>query len=103
MAKAKHKHEGPSFDSFLEDEGLNVEVAARVAKRTFVHQLEMRMVATKVKKSKLREALGSPTTATRVLNEDYTSLSLDTMTKAASVVGCELKFYMSPIKTKTSK
>lgn len=98
MAKKSNPHTGSSFSDFLESEELEAEVSARAAKKTFVYQLQKRMVATKTNKNKLRKALGSPTTATRVFDEDYTSSSLETMTRAASAVGCELQIALVPRK-----
>jgi len=96
--KNKNPHTGSSLADFLESEGIEAEVSARATKRTFVHQLEKRMVAAKANKNKLRKALGSPTTTTRIFDEDYTSLSLDTMTKAAQAVGCDLQIALIPRK-----
>ncbi len=84
MRKKSDPHTGSSFNNFLENEGLDAEVSARATKKTFIHQLEKRMVTTKANKNKIRKALGSPNTTSRVFDEDCTSLSLDTMTKAAS-------------------
>lgn len=98
MSQKKNTHTGSSFSDFLEEEGLEAQVAARATKRTFIHQLEKRMTATKSTKGKLRKVFGSPTTTTRVFDEDYTSLSLDTMTKAASAVGCDLQIQLVPRK-----
>lgn len=98
MRKKNNLHTGSSFSDFLESEGLEAEVSARAAKRTFVHQLEKRMTATKINKSKVRKVLGSPTTTTRIFDEDYTSSSLETMTRAANAVGCELQISLVPRK-----
>jgi hypothetical protein len=98
MGKKNNKYSGSSFNDFLENEGLEAEVAARAAKRTFIFQLEKQMLAAKANKNKVRKALGSPTTTTRIFDEDYTSLSLDTMSKAASAVGCELQIELIPRK-----
>lgn len=98
MPRKNNPHTGASFSQFLGNEGLEVEVSARAAKKTFVYQLEKRMVAKKMNKSKVRKALGSPTTTTRVFDEDYTSSSLETMTKAANAVGCELQISLVPRK-----
>jgi antitoxin HicB len=98
MRKKSNPHTGSSFSDFLEIEGLESEVSARAAKKTFIHQLEKRMGLTKANKNKIRKALGSPTTTSRIFDEDYTSLSLDTMTKAASAVGCELQIALIPRK-----
>lgn len=98
MSQKKNAHTGSSFSDFLEEEGLEAQVAARATKRTFIHQLEKRMTATKATKGKLRKVFGSPTTTTRVFDEEYTSLSLDTITKAASAVGCDLQIQLVPRK-----
>ncbi len=98
MGLKKNVNTGSSFSDFLEAEELEAEVAARATKRTFVHQLEKRMTKAKATKSKLRKIFGSPTTTTRVFDEDYTALSLDTMSKAASAVGCELQIALVPRK-----
>jgi antitoxin HicB len=98
MRKKSNPHTGSSFSDFLENEGLEAEVSARAAKKTFVYQLEKRMIATKTNKNKVRKALGSPTTTTRIFDEEYTSSSLDTMTRAANAVGCELQIALVPRK-----
>ena len=86
----KNRHVGSSFDSFLEEEGLETEVAAKAAKRTFVHRLEAKMVRAHKKKTDFRKALGSPTTADRVFS-DHTGTSLLTMARAAEVVDCDIE------------
>jgi ATP-dependent Clp protease ATP-binding subunit ClpA len=91
----KNKHAGSSFDDFLAEEGLDAEVAARAAKRIFVEELEQKMARKKAKKSTMRKALKSPTTAARLFS-DHTGISLETMAKAASVVGCELEIRLVP-------
>ncbi|MDB5038837.1 MAG: hypothetical protein JWQ35_2365 [Bacteriovoracaceae bacterium] len=91
----KNKYSGSSFDSFLKEEGLDAEVAARAAKRTFVHQLEMKMEKQKKNKNVFRKALKSPSTTERVFNE-HTGISLDTMAKAASLVNCVLNIRLVP-------
>jgi antitoxin HicB len=98
MSHKKNIHTGSSFADFLEDEELEAEVSARATKKAFVHQLEKRMAKSKSTKSKLRKIFGSPTTTSRVFDEEYTSLSLETMSKAASAVGCELQIELVPRK-----
>ena len=100
MAKEKSKasrHTGSAFDSFLESEGIFGEVAARAAKRTFVHELERMMKENDVKKTSFRKALKSPTTASRVF-DDHTGISLFTLVAAAQVVGCEIALRLVPKK-----
>lgn len=89
----KNKYAGSSFDDFLQEEDIEDEVSAKAAKRTFAHQLEQQLKRSHKKKNHLRVALGSPTTAERLFN-DHTGISLETMAKAASVVGCDLKIHL---------
>ena len=86
----KNKFAGSTFDSFLEEEGIEAEVAARATKRTFSHQLEEKMQQKHKKKIHLRRALGSPTTTDRLFSE-HTGISLETMVRAANIVGCDLQ------------
>ncbi len=66
----KNVHTGSNFSDFLEDQGLDAEVSARAAKRTFIHQIEQQMKKTKTNKNQIRKILGSPTTTSRVFDED---------------------------------
>lgn len=52
----------------------------------------------KAKSNKIRKFLGSPTTTMRVFDEDYVALSLDTMVRAATAIGCDLKVALVPRK-----
>ena len=94
----KNLHTGSDFNSFLESEGIDADVSALSAKRTFVYQLEKQLIKTKSNKNKIRKILGSPTTTTRVFDEKYISLSLDTMARAATAIGCDLKIALIPRK-----
>ncbi len=98
MKAKRNTHTGSSFSAFLADEGLETEVSARAAKRTFIYQLEKQMNRRHAKKNVLRRFFGSPTTTQRVFDEGYTALSLDTMTRAASAVGCDLQIALVPKK-----
>lgn len=91
----KNKYSGSSFDDFLIKEGIEPEVAARAAKRTFVHELKQKMAKKKANKSMFRRALKSPTTTERLFN-DHTGISLETMSKAASVLDCALEIRLVP-------
>lgn len=94
MGKKRNIHTGSNFTNFLEAEGLEADVAARAIKRTFVRQLGRRMVFTNTTKAKLRKIFGQKTT--QVFDEECTSLSLDTISKAATAVGCELQILLVP-------
>jgi antitoxin HicB len=92
----KNRFSGSSFDDFLAEENLEVEVAARAAKRTFVYQLEKQIKRKKVKKVVFRKAFHSPTTASRLF-DDHIGVSLQTLSKAANLVNCNLVIGLEPI------
>ncbi|MFH1262040.1 MAG: hypothetical protein V1495_01165 [Pseudomonadota bacterium] len=85
----KHRHVGTSFETFLEEEGISAEVAARAAKKAFAYQLHRRMKLMHKKKSGLRRLFRSSSTTERLFN-DHTGISLETMAKAARYVDCRL-------------
>ena len=91
----KNKLTGASFDDFLADENIETEVAAKAAKRTFVHQLEKQIKRKKVKKNAFRKAFHSPTTTNRVF-DDHVGVSLQTLSKAASIVDCDIAISLVP-------
>lgn len=91
----KNKLTGSSFDDFLAEENLETEVAAKAAKRTFVHQLEKQIKRKKVKKNAFRKAFHSPTTTNRVF-DDHVGVSLQTLSKAASIVDCDIAISLVP-------
>lgn len=93
----KNMHRGSSFDSFLEEEGILDEVKALAAKRTFVHQLETQMEKKHKKKNLFRQAFSSPATAERLFN-DHIGISLETMARAAALLGCDLDIKLIPRK-----
>jgi antitoxin HicB len=91
----KNKHAGSSFESFLQEEGIAEAVDAAAVKRTFVLQLEQRMKKVRKNKTAFREALGSPTTTARLFSEN-TGTALETIVRAASIVGCDLEIRLKP-------
>lgn len=97
----KNKYAGSSFDSFLTEQGIEADVAARAAKKTFVHELQKKMEKKHANKNLLRKALKSPTTTERLFN-DHTGISLETMAKAATVLDCELEIRLVPKKKRVA-
>ena len=91
----KNKLTGSSFEEFLADEGLETEVSARAAKRTFVHQLEEQIKEKKLKKSSFRKEFHSPTTTQRLF-DDHVGVSLQTLSRAAALVGCDIAIHLVP-------
>ncbi len=91
----KNKYAGSSFESFLEEEGIVEVVDASAVKRAFVIELEKRMKKIHKNKTAFRDALGSPTTAARLFSENP-GTALETIVKAAAIVGCELEIRLKP-------
>lgn len=89
---SKHKNIGSDFDDFLADEGQLEEATAVAVKRVIAWQLGEAMKEAGVSKSALaRRMQTSRTVVDRILDASDASLTLDTMTRAASAVGKRIK------------
>ena len=91
MAK-RNQHVGSSFDEFLAEEGLLEQSMAVAVKRVITWQIREAMKAQGVTKKALAERMEtSRSQLDRLLNEDDTGLTLETLTKAAQALGCRVK------------
>jgi len=89
MIKKRH---GSNFDDFLREEGLLEVVEAAALKKVIAVALAKTMKRKHVSVAALAKKLGTSRAAVnRVLDEQNTSITLHTLTKAASAVGCRLK------------
>jgi transcriptional regulator with XRE-family HTH domain len=87
-----NKHIGSSFDDFLEDEGILEESAEIAAKRVLAWKIEQARKRKKLSKKKLAQAMKvSDTQLLRLLDPDNTSVTLHTMTRAASALGMRVE------------
>jgi hypothetical protein len=81
-------HSGSSFDSFLEHEGIREEVEAVAIKRVLAWQLEQAMRRQqKTKQAMARQLHTSRSQLDRLLDPRNVSVTLDTITRAARVLG----------------
>jgi antitoxin HicB len=81
-------HSGSSFDSFLDEQGIREEVEAVAVKRILAWQLEQAMrKQQKTKQAMARELHTSRSQLNRLLDPENTAVSLDTITRAARVLG----------------
>jgi antitoxin HicB len=88
----KKGHIGSSFDEFLKDEGIYEEVTARAIKRVLARQLSGLMQKQGLTKSELaRRMQTSRAQLDRLLDPENESVTLGTLTRAAQVVGRQLK------------
>ena len=85
---ARNKHQGSSLDSFLEEEGTLGELQAQAVKEVIAWQLAEAMKARKLSKSRVAEMMcTSRAQVNRVLDPADHNVTLDTLQRAAAVVG----------------
>lgn len=84
----KRKHLGSYFDSFLRDEGILEEVETAAIKRVLSVQIENAMREKKITRAQMAILMGTSRSALgRLLDPDNSSITLQTISKAAAVVG----------------
>lgn len=87
MAEA-NKHRGSGIDDLLADEGVLEEFQARAVKEVIAWQLGEAMKARKLSKRKLAELMHtSRTQVDRVLDPSNGNVTIETLQRAAAVVG----------------
>lgn len=104
-ATKSNPHRGSSFDDFLKDEGIFDEVQARALKRALSEQLAEAMQADQITKVNMAQRMAtSRSQLERVLDPANLSIQLDTLIKAASVVGktVEIRLKANSRRTRTS-
>lgn len=90
-ARKKLDHSGSSFDSFLEEEGIREEVEAVAIKRVLAWHLERAMrKQQKTKQAMAKQLHTSRSQLDRLLDPENPSVTLDTITRAARVLGKRL-------------
>src|SRR5229473_6136429 len=86
--RKKMDHSGSTFNSFLEEQGIREEVEAVAIKRVLAWQLEQAMrEQRKTKQAMAKELHTSRSQLDRLLDPQNVSVSLDTITRAARVLG----------------
>lgn len=92
MNRSKNPHHGSDFSDFLRDEGLLEEAQAAALKKVIAAALARRMKQRNVTVSALASRLKTSRAAlNRVLDEENTSITLHTLSRTASALGCRLK------------
>lgn|GEM_PF-127677 len=82
------KNIGSSFDDFLEEEAILDETTAVAIKRVIAWQIDQEMKVQKLTKSAMAKKMHTSRSAlNRLLDENDTSLTLTTLSRAASVLG----------------
>ncbi|HEX8583016.1 MAG TPA: Fis family transcriptional regulator [Allosphingosinicella sp.] len=84
----ENKHRGSTLDSFLADEGVLEEFQAKAIKEVITWQLAEAMREQKLSKNKLATLMRtSRTQVSRVLDPNDGNVTLETLQRAAAVVG----------------
>ncbi len=92
----KNVHRGSSFDEFLEQEGLRAEAEAVAIKRAIAYQIETEMKKAKLSKSKMTQKMRTSRSALdRLLDPSNVSVTLQTLEKAATALGKQLKIKLA--------
>ena len=79
---------GSSFDDFLQEEDLQIECTAIAIKRVIARQLESEMKRQNLTKTEMAKQMQtSRAQLDRLLDPEKTGVSIETITRAATVVG----------------
>lgn len=87
-----NKHIGSSFDDFLEEEGILAETEAVAIKRVIAYQLAQLMERQHISKTAMaRQMKTSRSALDRLLDPQNTSITLQTLERAAHAIGKRLR------------
>ncbi|MCP5321294.1 MAG: XRE family transcriptional regulator [Pseudomonadales bacterium] len=87
------KHIGSDFDEFLAEDGLREEVTATAIKRVIAWQLAQAMKAKHITRTEMAARMHtSRAVVNRLLDENDTSVTLATLSRASVAVGVPLRF-----------
>jgi antitoxin HicB len=91
-AMPENPHRGSSFEDFLEEEGILDASNAAAVKKVLAWQIEQAMRTQHITKSAMAARMHtSRSQLERLLDPEKTGVSLETMQRAAAVVGRELR------------
>jgi predicted transcriptional regulator len=88
----KNPHIGSSFESWLDEAGLRSEVTAAAIKAVIARQLAEEMRKKRITKKRMAELMKtSRAQVDRLLDPDNGSATIESLQRAASIVGRELR------------
>jgi hypothetical protein len=94
----KAKNIGSSFDDFLAEEAMLDEATAVAVKRVIAWQIDQEMKAQNLTKTSMAKKMHTSRAAlNRLLDTTDTSLTLTTLSSAASVLGKKLRIELEPV------
>src|SRR6266436_2111538 len=92
MTKKKNPHVGSTFESWLEERGIREEVTAAAVKAVIARQIAEEMKKQRITKARMAGLMQtSRAQVDRLLDPDNESATLETLMRAARVVGRELR------------
>jgi antitoxin HicB len=92
IKKKKNVHRGSTLDSFLKEEGVLEEFRAAAVKEVIAWQIQQEMTRRKITKNKMAELMKtSRAQLDRLLDPEQGNVTLDTLHRAAHVLGRELR------------
>ena len=93
MSKKKNPNRGSAFADYLKDEGTYEETTSVAVKRVLAWQLEQAMEKEQLSKNQMAKRMKtSHSQLDRILDPDNPKIQLDTIMKAASVLGRKVRF-----------
>lgn len=94
--KKVNPHRGPSLASFLREEGIYEEAAARAIKEVLVFQIQAAMERLAITKADMARRMATSRAALdRLLDPQNQSVTLGTLFRAASALGADLRVELS--------
>lgn len=92
MKSKNNPHIGSNFDDFLREQGIYEEVESAALKKVIAAALTRQMKRKGISVSALATTLGTSRAAVnRVLDDDNTSITLNTISRTAAALGCKVK------------
>jgi len=90
--KSSNPHIGSTFESWLVEEGIREDVESAAIKAVLAHQLAASMATQGLSKKAMADAMKtSRAQLDRLLDPDNGSVTLETMQRAARIVGRQLR------------
>jgi predicted transcriptional regulator len=92
MTKKKNPHVGSTFESWLDEQGIREEVTAAAIKEVIAEQLADEMKRKGITKLRMAQMMrASRAQVDRLLDRKNTGATLETLMRAAKVVGRQLR------------
>jgi antitoxin HicB len=93
MSKAKNPHWGSTLDDFLKEEGIHQQATTAAIKSVIAIQLDREMKKKRMTKKRLAELMHtSRAQVDRILDPDKGNVTIETLQRAAALVGRQLRF-----------